>query len=208
MNLLGHSREFLTMNSSILYFPSGEQTCLFTAPNCRCASIDVDASIAQVENRFESGTRQDRVGRKRTADTGAAQESERSLVSPPSMFKPDGDDANAMLVCEAEIGGEPLARLLPGILERALKRLPIPKPMRWGDHDYAFVRPVHWLVLLHGDKVIDAEIFGIRSGRESRGHRFHHPLPVSIANPDAYVDALRAAKVLARSRGTSRARAR
>jgi len=74
--------------------------------------------------------------------------------------------------------------------------LPIPKPMRWGDHDYAFVRPVHWFVLLHGDKIVDAEIFGIRSGRESRGHRFHHPLPVSIANPAEYVDALRDAKVL------------
>jgi glycyl-tRNA synthetase beta chain len=69
--------------------------------------------------------------------------------------------------------------------------------MRWGDHDYAFVRPVHWFVLLHGDKVIDTEVFGIRSGRESRGHRFHHPLPVSIVNPGAYVDALRHARVLA-----------
>jgi glycyl-tRNA synthetase beta chain len=56
---------------------------------------------------------------------------------------------------------------------------------------------LHWLVLLHGDRIIDAEIFGIRSGRESRGHRFHHPLPVTIANPDVYVDTLRGAKVLA-----------
>ena len=93
--------------------------------------------------------------------------------------------------------GQPVAALLPGIVESALKRLPVPKPMRWSDHDYAFVRPVHWLVILHGDQVIDAEIFGIRSGRESRGHRFHNPGPVSLATPDAYLDALRAAKVLA-----------
>jgi glycyl-tRNA synthetase beta chain len=112
-------------------------------------------------------------------------------------FKPDGEGANAMLACDAEIGGEPLAQQLPGMIERALKRLPIPKPMRWGDHDYAFVRPVHWLVVLHGEAVVPVKLFGVQSSRESRGHRFHHPQPVAIGNPDAYVDALRAAYVLA-----------
>jgi len=111
-------------------------------------------------------------------------------------FQPESDAANAMLVCEAEIGGEALADVLPGVIERALKRLPIPKPMRWGDHEYAFVRPMHWLVILHGDDVVPAEIFGIRSGRESRGHRFHHPQLVPITAAEAYVDTLRAAKVL------------
>jgi len=111
-------------------------------------------------------------------------------------FQPESDAANAMLVCEAEIGGEVLADVLPGVIERALKRLPIPKPMRWGDHEYAFVRPMHWLVILHGDDVVPAEIFGIRSGRESRGHRFHHPHLVPITAAEAYVDTLRAAKVL------------
>jgi len=93
--------------------------------------------------------------------------------------------------------GKATAELLPEIVSESLKSLPIPKPMRWGDHDFVFVRPVHWLVLLHGDAVVDAEIFGIRSGRQSRGHRFHHPQPVPIASPDAYLGALRAAKVLA-----------
>jgi glycyl-tRNA synthetase beta chain len=58
------------------------------------------------------------------------------------------------------------------------------------------VRPVHWIVVLHGDQTIEAEIFGIKSGRESRGHRFMHPQAVTIANADAYVGVLRAAKVL------------
>jgi glycyl-tRNA synthetase beta chain len=115
----------------------------------------------------------------------------------PTAFRPESDADNAMLVCEAQTGGETLASLLPAAIERALKRLPIPKPMRWGDHDYAFVRPVHWLVILHGETVVPAEILGVRSGRESRGHRFHHPQPVQVAHADAYLDALRAAKVLA-----------
>jgi glycyl-tRNA synthetase beta chain len=119
----------------------------------------------------------------------------------------EGEGKAARFVFRATNRGESTAALLPGIIERALKRLPIPKPMRWGDHDYAFVRPVHWLVILHGDQVVDAEIFGIRSGRQSRGHRFHHPQPVHVADPDSYVDALRAAKVLV-DRSERRARIR
>ncbi|MEO8804167.1 MAG: glycine--tRNA ligase subunit beta [Rudaea sp.] len=105
-------------------------------------------------------------------------------------------DKGEWFVHRAQQAGKPTAELMQEIIGDALKALPIPKPMRWGDHDYAFVRPMHWLVILHGDDVVDAEIFGIRSGRESRGHRFHHPQPVSLANSDAYVSSLRAAKVL------------
>ena len=93
--------------------------------------------------------------------------------------------------------GKAIAALVPEIISEALAALPIPKPMRWGDHDYAFVRPVHWVVILHGDQVVDAEIFGIKSGRQSRGHRFHHPRPVHIADAESYIDALRGANVLA-----------
>ena len=70
--------------------------------------------------------------------------------------------------------GATLASLLPGMLERALERLPAPRRMRWADRDAEFVRPVHWVVLMHGGEVIEAEILGVRSGRTTRGHRFHH----------------------------------
>src|SRR5699024_10010054 len=79
----------------------------------------------------------------------------------------------------------------------ALKGLPVPRPMRWGDHDYSFVRPVHWLVMLHGDQVVEAELMGLVSGRVSRGHRFHHPEAVEIARADAWLEAMREAHVLA-----------
>jgi glycyl-tRNA synthetase beta chain len=107
------------------------------------------------------------------------------------------DAKGERFVARSEKPGQPTATLLPEILAEALKALPIPKPMRWGDHDYAFVRPAHWLVMLHGDQVVDGEIFGIRSGRSSRGHRFHHPQPVHIVDADSWLDALRMAKVLA-----------
>jgi glycyl-tRNA synthetase beta chain len=93
--------------------------------------------------------------------------------------------------------GRSTGELVPEIVREAAAALPIPKPMRWGDHDFAFVRPMHWLVTLHGDQVIDGELSGLKSGRQSRGHRFMHPAPVHLVDADAYVESLRAAKVLA-----------
>ncbi len=106
-------------------------------------------------------------------------------------------DKGAWFVYRSRQAGRPTAGLVPEILDEALKALPIPKPMRWGAHAYAFVRPAHWLVILHGDRVVEASVFGLASGRESRGHRFHHPQAVPIASAESYLDALREAKVLA-----------
>jgi glycyl-tRNA synthetase beta chain len=92
--------------------------------------------------------------------------------------------------------GAKTADLLPEIVAEALAGMPIPKPMRWGARDSGFARPVHWLVLLLGDAVVEAEVFGAKADRMSRGHRFHHEGPVWISTPGDYIDALRAAKVL------------
>ena len=86
--------------------------------------------------------------------------------------------------------------LLQGVLDEALAAMPIPKPMRWGDHAYGFARPLHWLVALLGGTVANVEALGIRAGRQSRGHRFHAPGDVAIAQPDDYVEAMRKAFVL------------
>lgn len=106
-------------------------------------------------------------------------------------------DKGAWFVHRAIKAGQATAALLPEIVAETLKALPIPRPMRWGDHDYAFVRPVHWLVMLHGDQVVEMELFGVTSGRMSRGHRFHHPQPVHIVDADSWLDSLRTARVLA-----------
>jgi len=92
--------------------------------------------------------------------------------------------------------GARTASLLPEILAEALAGMPIPKPMRWGSHSYGFARPVHWLVLLHGKDVVDAEVLGLKSDRMSRGHRFMHDKTVWLSQPDDYVSSLQAACVL------------
>ena len=86
--------------------------------------------------------------------------------------------------------------LLQGVLDEALAGMPIPKPMRRGAHSYGFARPLHWLVVLLGGTVAKVEALGIRAGRQSRGHRFHAPGDVAIAQPNDYVEAMRSAFVL------------
>ena len=106
------------------------------------------------------------------------------------------DAKGERFVHRAVTPGARTIELLQAVLDEALAGMPIPKPMRWGDHPYGFARPLHWLVALLGDAVADVEALGIKAGRDSRGHRFHHADAISIANPIRYVDALRNAYVV------------
>ena len=99
-------------------------------------------------------------------------------------------DKGAWLVHESIEQGQPASALLPGLVNDALQALPIPRRMRWGAHEVEFVRPVHWVVMLHGNDIVDGEVLGIAAGRESRGHRFHCADPIAIASPDSYLAAL------------------
>lgn len=93
--------------------------------------------------------------------------------------------------------GKPTVELLPGVIEDALAQLPIPKRMRWADLSVAFVRPVHWVVLLFGDEVVATQVMGIDAGRLSYGHRFHHPDAIAIATPTEYARCLEEGRVIA-----------
>ncbi|WP_104203159.1 glycine--tRNA ligase subunit beta [Billgrantia saliphila] len=93
--------------------------------------------------------------------------------------------------------GETTTALLPAIVDKAIATLPVPKNMRWGASRVEFSRPVHWLVMLYGSDVVEAELLGLRSGRTTRGHRFHAPGSIELAHADDYLDVLEQAWVLA-----------
>jgi glycyl-tRNA synthetase beta chain len=99
-------------------------------------------------------------------------------------------DKGAWLVFNSVQAGKQTADLIPQLVTNALDQLPIPKRMRWGALKAEFVRPVHWIVLLFGDEVIDTEILTVKAGRETRGHRFHHPDTIYIGEPRAYAPVL------------------
>lgn len=106
-------------------------------------------------------------------------------------------DKGAWLIHKALIKGESTASLLPAVITTALAKLPIAKPMRWGNSTAEFIRPVHTVTLLLGDDVVPATILGKESGRVSYGHRFHAPALVEIKNADAYLSTLEQSYVIA-----------
>ncbi|GAA0559330.1 glycine--tRNA ligase subunit beta [Halomonas salifodinae] len=93
--------------------------------------------------------------------------------------------------------GEATTALLPAIADKAIATLPVPKNMRWGASRIEFSRPVHWLVMLYGDRVVEAEILGLTAGRTTYGHRFHAPEAIELAHADGYLATLEEAYVLA-----------
>ena len=100
------------------------------------------------------------------------------------------DGKSETLFFAMTVPGAALDDVLAGIVLDALKKLPIPKLMRWADCDYQFVRPVHGLVLLHGERIVPGQAFGHAAGRSTRGHRFMGEGEVTLANADEYARAL------------------
>ena len=98
-----------------------------------------------------------------------------------------------IFVARLEVPGASLDHWLAGAVEEALKKLPVPKLMRWGDGEAQFVRPVHRLVMLHGTRVIPGRVLGLEAGNLTSGHRFMSHGAIAIANADAYAETLRQA---------------
>jgi glycyl-tRNA synthetase beta chain len=94
-------------------------------------------------------------------------------------------------VYRAKQKGEPLKNHLAAIVEAALKKLPVPKTMRWGAGEAQFVRPVHGVILLHGKKVVPGMVLGLKSGNKTRGHRFLSTGPLTIRNATDYAKVLK-----------------
>ncbi len=99
-------------------------------------------------------------------------------------------DKGAWLVYKSVKQGEQTSSLIPDIVSQSLAGLPIPKRMRWGASRTEFVRPVHWLVMLMGDQIIDCNILGLKAGNTTRGHRFHANKDLVISSPAHYSDIL------------------
>ncbi len=117
-------------------------------------------------------------------------------ASAVASLRRDSDGKTEVLFYDSLARGATLAEGLQKALEAALAGLPIPKVMSYqladGWSSVNFVRPAHKLVALHGAGIVPVSILGLKSGRETRGHRFEAAVdPVVIADADAYAEALR-----------------
>ncbi|MEA3012235.1 MAG: glycyl-tRNA synthetase beta chain [Sphingomonadales bacterium] len=97
--------------------------------------------------------------------------------------------------------GRATADLLAEAIPAIVRGFPWPKSMRWGGASVSteslrWVRPLQGIVALLGERIVDFEIAGIRSGAATVGHRFHHPGPITLGGANDYVEKLRACHVV------------
>ena len=76
--------------------------------------------------------------------------------------------------------------LLQEIVDTAIKKIPITRAMRWGDLDFNFVRPTHWLIMMLGSDVVEATVMGLTSSNTTRGLRFTGEQTFNIDNAGDY----------------------
>ena len=82
--------------------------------------------------------------------------------------------------------GQSLESVMADVLAQAVKKLPIPKVMRWGSSTHTFVRPVHGLVVMLGKTVLNTEVLGLTSQNWTLGHRFMATEPVVFSDANEY----------------------
>lgn len=95
-------------------------------------------------------------------------------------------DKGEWLFYQVVEAGKQTKELLVDLVANALAKLPIPKPMRWGDKSEQFIRPVHTVTLLFGGELIEGTILGVASARTIRGHRFLGEAEFTIDHADQY----------------------
>ena len=100
------------------------------------------------------------------------------------------------LLAKEDVRGRETIDLLPSVLEDLLRGIAFPKSMRWAHTTLSFARPIQWLLVLFGGKIVNFTIEGITSGNSTKGHRFMAPEPFSVSSIDDYVEQLRKQEVV------------
>ncbi|GLX78502.1 glycine--tRNA ligase beta subunit [Thalassotalea insulae] len=104
-------------------------------------------------------------------------------------------DKGEWLLHKAMQAGQGVEALIPDMVNTALSKLPIPKPMRWGSERIQFIRPVHTLTLMYGETILAGEALGVSSNNLLQGHRFHHHGLLTLTHADNYEASLKDAYV-------------
>ncbi|MFW5926731.1 MAG: glycine--tRNA ligase subunit beta [Wenzhouxiangella sp.] len=162
-----------------------------------------------------AGRQEDRVlERKGPAESAAFDENGRPTRAAEGFARSVGLEVDELERVETEQGrrlfarveqpGRPLSEILSEAFDETIRAMAGARSMRWSDRAERFLRPVRWLVALHGEDVVELEYFGLTAGRESYGHRIHAPGPHAIAAAGDYEAVLREAFVIADPRERER----
>ena len=121
----------------------------------------------------------------------------RSANATPDQVETLATEKGEWVVVRQMQPGKTLSEVLKQALPELLKNMPMPKRMRWADHSHEFLRPVVWLLAMHGSEVLELEALGLTASNTSCGHRFHAPGKCVISSPSSYESTLQEAFVMA-----------
>ncbi|HLR86731.1 MAG TPA: glycine--tRNA ligase subunit beta [Wenzhouxiangella sp.] len=127
--------------------------------------------------------------------TRAAEGFARSAGLPLDALETVETDKGAWLAARIEQPGQALEQLLPEFFSETVKTMSGSRSMHWADRDDLFLRPVRWLVAVHGDRPVALSHFGLDAGSRTRGHRIHAPGWHAIAHAADYEAVLQKAFV-------------
>ena len=127
--------------------------------------------------------------------TRAAEGFARSVGVPVDQLERLENEQGRWLFARIRQPGQALSELLPDMLDATVKAMAGARSMRWSDRAERFLRPVRWLVVLHGEDVVPVSAFGLESGRETQGHRIHAAGTHSVPDVHAYAGTLKQAYV-------------
>jgi glycyl-tRNA synthetase beta chain len=99
-------------------------------------------------------------------------------------------------VARLEKPGRAATAIIAEVIPEVCAKFPWPKSMRWGDGDFQWVRPLKSVVCVLGGKVVPFEVAGLKSGKTTKGHRFHGRETFEVRDAADYEAKLRDAKVL------------
>jgi glycyl-tRNA synthetase beta chain len=111
------------------------------------------------------------------------------------------EDRDGTWFARVEKEGRATSEVLAEAVAAVVRDFPWPKSMRWGEASKStaslrWVRPLHSIVALFGEEIVPVAIEGLECGATTRGHRFHHPGPITIGGAHDYAEKLRACHVI------------
>jgi len=183
------NRERLNAKDTMTYFDTPRRLAVL-APGIPAAQADISEQITgpAVTVAFKDG-------QPTPAAHAFAKKSGMHISQLDRISTPKGDYLSARITKKGRAAREIISELLP----KEISSIYWPKNMYWRKRGEVFVRPVRWVVAMLDDEVIPVEVFGIKAGNQSRGHRILADREVAIPHAgEPYVSALRDAKVLSR----------
>ena len=133
--------------------------------------------------------------------TGAPPQALEGFLRKTGLTQDQLTERDGVYFAVTEKPGRATADVLAAAIPAMVRAFPWPKAMRWGDASLStesprWVRPLHGIVALFGEEIVDCEAAGVRSGAVTKGHRFHHPGEITIGGAHDYVEKLRACHVI------------